>query len=118
MNPAEVLRDPLKAIPDPRSTLNSPDKAYAMTTGLGETAAAWRKGNDAKLRKECVFMFMRAVGHVTSRDREYIATAINTFVSNGGDIQSLITTAKNHKDDPLIKAVVDFLVATFNKQPK
>ena len=118
VDPAKVLRDPVKTLPDPRKVLNTPDKAYAMTTGLGEVAAEWRKGADAKKKKEAPLLFMRAVGHVTQRDREYIATAVSTYTSNGGDITSLVQAARTNKGDVLVKSVIDFLANTFNKTGK
>lgn len=118
VDPRSVLLDPVKSLPDVKATLNTPDKAYAMTTGLGEVAASWRKGNDAKAKKDAPLLFMRAVGHVTQRDREYIATAVNTFISNGGDVACLVAAAKANKDDVLVKGVIDFLVATFSKAPR
>lgn len=113
VEPALVLADPVNALPDPRNTLNSPDKSYAMTTALGETAAAWRKGEDKKKAKEAPLAFLRAVGHVTQRDREYIATAVHTYTANGGDIKGLTDAAKANSADPLVKGVIDFLSATF-----
>ena len=115
VDPEKVLNDPLRAVPDPRSLLTSPDKAYAMTTGLGEVAAAWRKGTDPKKKKDAPLAFMRAVGHITHGNREYIATAVSTYTSNGGDISSLVQAARTNKDDGLVKSVIDFLANTFNK---
>lgn len=116
VDPAKVLQDPIKAIPEPRRVLDTPDKAYAMTTGLGEVAAQWRCGADVKKKKDAPLLFMRAVGHVTARDREYIATAVATYTSNGGEIASLVQAARTNKSDPLVKSVIDFLASTFNKQ--
>lgn len=122
IDPASVLLDPVKALPDVKGMLNTPDKAYAMTTGLGEVAAAWRKGSDKKLKEQAPYLFLRAVGHVTQRDREYIATAVQTYVSNtqteksGGDIQSIVKAAKDHREDPLVRSVLEFLASTFNKR--
>jgi hypothetical protein len=118
VDPMKVLMDPKGTIPNPKQTLNSPDKAYAMTTGLGEIAAEWRKGADAKKKKEAPLLFMRAVGHCTQRDREYIATAVATYTSNGGDIASLVQAARTNKGDTLVKSVIDFLANTFNKTGK
>jgi hypothetical protein len=115
VDPVKVLMDPIKALPEPKRILNTPDKAYAMTTGLGEIAAEWRRGADAKKKKEAPLLFMRAVGHVTARDREYIATAVATYTANGGEIASLVQAARTNKQDPLVKAVIDFLASTFNK---
>jgi hypothetical protein len=118
VDPMKVLLDPLKMLPDPKRILNSPDKAYAMCTGLGEVAAEWRKGADAKKKKEVPLLFMRAVGHCTQRDREFIATAVVTYTSNGGDIASLVQAARTNKGDQLVKSVIDFLANTFNKTGK
>ena len=127
VNPADVLLDPMKAIPDVKAVLNSPDRCHAMTTGLGEVAAQWRKGiggdaevsvNGKKMSRKTAapYLFMRAVGHCTTRDREYIATAVSTYTSNGGDVASLVKAAKDHATDPAVRGVLEFLSKTFNKK--
>lgn len=114
VDPAAVLADPRAALPDPRATLNSPDKAYAMVTGIAEIAAEWAKGADRKKRDEAPLAFMRAIGHATDGNQEYIATAINTFLSSGGDTKSLIHVVSKHKNtDPLVGAAAQFLARAF-----
>lgn len=115
VDPASVLRNPEKALPNPAEQLQSADRAYAMATGIAETAAAWRTGKDPKLRDEAPLMLMRATGHCTVGNREYIATAVSTYTSNGGNIKDLITAAREHMaKDPLVKSVIDFLTSTYN----
>ena len=115
VSPTKVLMDPLKALPNPKKVLSNPDRAYAMTTGLGEVAGAWRKSKDGQKKREAPFLFMRALGHVTDKNREYIAVGVNTYTNNGGDVTSLVQAARTHKNDALVKSVVDFLADTFNK---
>lgn len=113
VDPASVLRDPIKAMPDPRASLASADRAYAMATGLGEVAAAWRKSSDKELNSIAGLAFLRAVGHVTSGSREHISTAVSTYTSNGGNINDLVTAGRANLKDPLVLGVVQFLAQTF-----
>lgn len=106
VNPVEVMKNPEAALPNPRETLNSPDRAYAMTTGLGEVAAQWMKTSK---RKAAPLAFIKAVTHCTVGNREYIATAVNTFCSNGGNIGALTRCVEKHGDDPHVCTMMDFL---------
>jgi len=89
--PGEVLKDPRGALPNP-GVLNTPDKAYAMITGLGETAAQWRsKATDRKAIAQIAGQFMRAVAWASKGDgirsnHEYIAVGVSTYTSNEGSI--------------------------------
>jgi hypothetical protein len=114
VDPASVLRDPQKALPNPRTSLASPDRAYAMTTGLGEIAAAWATGKDAALKAAAPLALMRALGHVTNGNREYVSVGVSTYTSNGGVINELVAAARANLKDPHVKAVIDFLHSTFN----
>ena len=113
VDPAQVLKDPKMAMPDPVTCLERPDKAYAMTTGLGEVAAAWMT-DPGKKRKDTALKFMQAVGWVTQSNREYIATAVSTFTGNQGEIKDLVKAATTNPDDELVKGVIDFLADCFN----
>lgn len=109
VDPAAVLNDPIKALPDPERNLAQVDRAYAMTTGLGETAAAWRTGKTKERREKAPLALMRALGHATQGNREYIATGVATYTSNGGTIHDLIQAVRKNMSDPLVKSVIDFL---------
>jgi hypothetical protein len=115
VSPEAVLKDPEKALSNPRSQLNSPDKAYAMATGLGEVAASWRTGTDAKKKRDVPLQFLRAIGQATVGNREYISAGVTTYTSNGGDINGLVQTARANMSDPLVKNVIQFLAETFNQ---
>ena len=115
VDPVKVLLDPEKAVPNPRESLASPDRLYAMTTGIGEVAGSWRSGKNADRKRDAPLMFMRALGHVTSGQREYVSTGVSTYTSNGGGVSDLITASRNNMTDPLVKAVIDFLHKTFNQ---
>jgi hypothetical protein len=114
VNPDEVLRDPQRALPDPKSVLSSPDRAFALATGIGEVAAMWRKSDEMKKKKEAPLQLLRALGWVTVGNREYIATAVSTYTSNGGHVNDLIQAAKTNMNDDLVKATCQFLHKTFH----
>ena len=121
VDPKSVLANPRQAIPDPKHTLSGPDKMVAMTTGLGEVAGMRMKDKadtkEAKDRKkETPLQFLKAVAWVTQSSREYVATAVSTFTSNGGDVQQIVTAARQNHNDPDIKSVIDFLASTFNRK--
>lgn len=105
VNPAEVLRDPAKAIPDPSVELRSPDRAYAMITGLAETAAQWSKDG----KKGTGLSFLQAVGHCCVGNKEYCSVAINTYTAEGGKLDHLLQGARANMTDPNVLFVINFL---------
>jgi hypothetical protein len=126
VDPGKVLRDPKAAMPNP-GILNTPDKAFAMITGLGETAAQWRaeaasKSDQAGIKRAAV-AFMRAIAWASngSQDRsnkEYISVGVSTYTSNGGEITDLIQAARSERDDPLVAATLNFLVSAVKTTPR
>lgn len=115
VDPASVLRDPFKAMPSPGVDLKTPDKMYAMTTGLGEVAAAWCLDTKrADRQKKTPELFMRALGHVCQGQREYISTGVKTFTNNGGNVLHLVSAARTNRNDKLIRGVCEFLAETFS----
>ena len=115
VNPEDVLKDPERYLKDPKTELASADRAYAMATGIAETAAAWRTGKDRQKREDAPLALMRAVGHCTVGNREYIATAVSTYTSNGGVVKDLVDAARQHMaTDPLVRSVIQFLNSTYN----
>lgn len=113
VDPNKVFDNPKTALPNP-GQLDSPDKLVAMTTALGEIAAKRRQSNDKTKKSEAPVKFLRAIGHVTQKQREYVATAVSTYTANGGDINSLVTAARSNMKDPMISSVIKFLSKTFN----
>jgi hypothetical protein len=115
VDPREVLRDPLRALPDPRKVLDTPDKAYAMTTGIGETAAAMLSSDklSKKEKEEIPALFLRALGHATQDNREYIAVGVKTYTHNGGSVNGLIMAVHRNANDPLVRSVTKFLRQAF-----
>jgi hypothetical protein len=112
IDPAKVLMNPEQALPDPRTALSSPDKAHAMTTGLGEIAASWVEAGGER-GKAAPLQLMRALGHCTAGSREYIATGVHTFLANGGKLAQLVAASKANKDDVHVQSVIKFLAKTF-----
>jgi hypothetical protein len=123
VDPAAVLRDPKGAMPNP-GVLNSPDKAFAMITGLGEIAAKWRReatGN--KGVQDAAAALMRAVAWAAKGDgsrsnREYISVGVSTYTANGGEIGDLIMASRTERDDPLVAETLNFLAAAVKNSPK
>ena len=113
-NPVDVLMDPQRAIPDPEQALKTPDRLYAMATAIGETAASWRNSPDAERKKDAPLLFLRALGWMTSGNREYIAVAVSTFTSNGGEIVAIAKAATHAQDDKLAQSVIQFLASAYN----
>lgn len=117
VSPDDVLRNPRQALPHPKATLSSADRAYAMVTGLAETAAQWRQGHrDPRVKALAPLMFLRALGWATPDAREYVSTALACYVSNGGLAPDLILAARENATDPDVKAVIDFLQNAWNKK--
>jgi hypothetical protein len=114
VEPGLVLDDPLKHLPNPK-VLDTPDKCYAMSTGLGEVAAARLRGPKSKVAAGTPLAFLRAVGHSTSSAREYIAVAVSTFIANGGSVQLLADAMRKSGKDPIIDEMRAFLNKALNK---
>lgn len=126
VDPAAVLADPEKALPNP-GVLDSPDKAFAMITGLGEISAMRRvaadKKGDTRAIVECGRQLMRAMSWASKGDgrrsnREYIAVAVSTYTSNGGAINDLVQAARLHRQDPLVASALEFLADLVKNAPK
>jgi hypothetical protein len=105
VNPEEVLRNPKKAIPNPSAELHSPDRAYAMITGLAEVAAQWNKDRKAGTG----LAFLQAVGHCCVGNEEYCSVAINTYTAEGGKLDALLKAARSNPNDPDVSFVIGFL---------
>jgi hypothetical protein len=108
VSPEKVMEDPEKYLPNV-AILDSPDKMVAMTTGLGEVAARNAKGNKSIT---VLTQYLRALGHVTSRKREFIAVSISTFTACKGNMKDLLLAARQGNNDPGIKALITYLAKT------
>lgn len=113
--PADVLRNPKAALPDPTKTLNTPDRQYAMVSGLGTTAGSWRRSTDPKLQALAPIALFRALHWVTADAREGVAVAVQTYLAEGGDADDLVAVLRNPatKDDPAVRELGQHLVDTF-----
>ena len=100
VTPAKLMADPRGSLPDPKGTLDSPDKVIALATGLGEHAAKTAKGRGAE---KVLVQFLAALGWATSHNREYTASAINTFVASGGKMGALLSASQKGRDNPDIR---------------
>lgn len=105
VNPAEVLRDPKKSLPNPSAELHSPDRAYAMITGIAEVAAQWSIDSKPGVG----LSFLKAVGHCCIGNEEYCSVAVNTFVAEGGRLDALLKAARSNLSDPDVSFVISFL---------
>jgi hypothetical protein len=105
VDPSEVLRNPEKAMPNPSQELHSPDRAYAMITGLAEVAAQWSKDGKAGTG----LAFLQAVGHCCVGNEEYCSVAVNTYTAEGGKLDGLLRAARNGVNDPNVSFVIGFL---------
>lgn len=112
-DPEKVLRNPKVALPDPRQTLDSPDKVVAMVTAISEVSAKWVTGDDLKLRTEAPVMFLRALSWSTQHNREYGSAGLSTYTANGGPKDTIRKAAKANRNDPLISDFIDFLKKVF-----
>lgn len=113
VDPAEVLKNPEGALPNPKATLDTTDKLCAMMAGLGEVAAAWCTSSEKRLRKEAPYRLLKAVAWCTKHNREYMALAVTTFTSNGGRIENLMEARDEHKGDLVIREMIEFLAKSF-----
>lgn len=115
--PDEVLRNPKAALPDPATILNSEDRKYAMVSGLGATAAAWRRGSDPKLQQLAPLALLRALHWVTTHAREGVAVAVSTYISEGGDADDIvpILTDASLKGDLAVRELGQHLIDSFRK---
>ena len=113
VDPKEVLRNPKSAVPNPKATLDTPDKMIAMVTSIAEhTIIAMREGGkDGK--KEAPTAFLKALAWVTQGGREYVATAMATYTSNGGQVPTLVAAVKANHTNPELAGLMDFLGRTF-----
>lgn len=107
VDPAEVLKDPKKALPDPERALNTPDKRYAMVTAIAELSAERSRLRDPKARKGTGDAFYRALAWVTVGNREYASSACNHFIACRGISEELVEAARNLKNDPDCKDLLD-----------
>ena len=105
-SPADVLDNPKAAVPD-LSKLNRPDKVIALITGLAEEAVERQN----KGKKEAHIQLLKALEHVTSRNREYIAVALSSYTAQGGSNQKLIRAAQKaiKGGDQGVKDLIQFL---------
>ena len=105
IDPMEVLKDPMKAIPNPSSYLGSPDKCYAMMTGLAEIGYMNKMGLE----------FLVALGWCSQGNKEYVSASINHWkaVGDGGAMGILIRAIRKAERDPklapTIAPVLDWL---------
>ena len=107
--PDKVLLDPKGALPNPASYLNTPDKAYALITGIAETAAAWCKNSGSAHHSKAPALFLTALGHSANGNREYMPVAISTFVAYGGEIKALVKAYGQMKDNTDVQSVITYL---------
>lgn len=108
VSPEKVLEDPEKYLPN-LSILDSPDRMIAMVTGIGEVAARLAKGNKSI---PVLTQYLRALAHVTSLKREFIAVSISTFKACRGSMKDLLLAARQGNNDPAIKTLVQYLAKT------
>ena len=111
--PEKVLANPESALPD-RTILNSPDRMYAMVTGLAD--AAIYKGKTEKGNKAYV-LYAKALAYVTETGgREYVATSIATFISHKGNFNKLRESLVESKSDPRVMGMMSALAACFKAE--
>ena len=111
--PEKVLANPESALPD-RTILNSPDRMYAMVTGLAD--AAIYKAKTEKGAKAYV-LYAKALAYVTETGgREYVATSIATFISHKGNFNKLREGLTEAKGDPRVMGMMSALAACFKAE--
>ena len=117
VDPEAVLKDPAKALPGKEAAriMGKPDTATALAHGLGERAASWSTGDDAKLRRTAAERFLEAMAYTTKEGgREYAVVAVDTFVSNGGDMNSMVRCItrlkRSGKMSDELSAFLDFVI--------
>lgn len=108
IDPKALLQNPQVALPNPH-TLDSPDKVNAIITSVSETAAVMCKEDPANASTVGT-QWVRAVSWSTSKsgNREYLAVALNVFLSNGGNRSHLAEAVRN-KDDALIQDFIGYM---------
>ena len=111
--PEKVLIDPEGALPNPKATLNSPDRMIAMVTGLADAAihkATQKTGGKAYEE------YLKALAYVTDAGgREYVATSITTFIAHRGNFRKLKDAVNNVKGEPRVKGMLTALAACFKE---
>jgi len=108
----DELPDPRKILLDPETHLPKPpteaDKLVAVVTALAEIAAPW-SAESGKQAKEIPELFLKAVAHVSQKQREYASAGLLTYASNGGNVTGLVKAARAHKNDPKFKELLGHL---------
>ena len=111
--PDKVLADPEGALPNPKASLNSPDKMIAMVTGLAD-AAIHKAGQ--KTGGKAYEEYLKALAYVTDAGgREYVATSITTFIAHRGNFRKLKDAVNSVKADTRVKGMLTALAACFKE---
>jgi hypothetical protein len=113
IDPKAVLKDPKGAVPNPRASLDTPDKQIAMCTSLAEYAVMAIRDGGKEVKKNTPRDFLRAIAWVTAHNREFVATAVATYTSNGGAVPMLVAAVRENANDPEIRPLMDFLGRAF-----
>jgi hypothetical protein len=118
--PDRILKDPVGEIPNPRTYLDTPDKAYAAMTGIAEVAAAWlTKGG--KEGKAAPGLLLVAMAHLATGNKEYAPVCINTFAANSKNarkaIDAIVEVYKkdflsptSDKHDPKVVSLMNYCI--------
>ena len=115
VDPMKVLADPENALPNPKATLNSPDKMIAMVTGLAD-AAITKANSGTKAAPKAYEEYLKALAYVCAAGgNEYVSTSVTTFISHRGNFRKLKDAVTVSSTDHRVKGMLAALAACFKE---
>lgn len=116
-DPAAVLADPKKALPDLSIISRKPDRLIALCTGLADvTSTRAKEAKKLEDRKDLYLKYLRALEWVTRNDREYISHSLSTFIACEGSMSELtgaIRDVKKGSGEPEIQEMLAAIAKVF-----
>ncbi|MEN9787181.1 MAG: hypothetical protein RLZZ299_2445 [Pseudomonadota bacterium] len=110
-NPDDVLACPETAVPDPETTLESPDRMVALVTALAERTAT----HAANVTGPAPYTrYLRALAWVTAHGgRDYVSTSIAALLRAGGDMRRLQRALPALRRDEGVRSMLSAVAACF-----
>ena len=106
--PGDVLKDPEKALPDPR-TLKTPDLVVSMISGLVEVSAVrFRTAKTAAEKEKICQELGRASWHVVATQGEYMSMMFALAIANGIGMTVMAQSVAKAGQAPWAKALIHY----------
>lgn len=124
-DPAKVLDEPRRHVPDPRGLASTPDRYLSLITGLAEESVARIKalpGDAAQKQRGAVdqtVAFLHALAWVSQHSPDYSVAGVTMWHGLGGAVTLLADAGKRAgMEDPITRAYIDKLRASLWSKPK